>query len=191
MQIVRDLAGYSMGRSDLVRRAMAKKKHDVMAREKQNFIYGLEENGEVVVPGCVRNGVSAQAAEQIFDEMTAFASYAFNKPHAAGYAVVALQTGWLKRHYPAEFMAATMNSVSGNSEKVAFYIQYLRKKGIPVLPPDVNFSQAKFSVNPTSSGEKGIRFGLAGVKNVGHPAIAALASDRRPPRGSGSPRPSC
>ena len=168
-----------MGRSDLVRRAMAKKKHDVMSKEKEIFIHGkVEPDGTISVPGAVRNGVSEEIANQLFEEMTAFASYAFNKPHAAGYAVVALQTGWLKRHYPAEFMAATMNSVSGNSEKVAFYIQYLRKKGIPVLPPDVNFSQAKFSVNPTSSGEKGIRFGLAGVKNVGHPAIAALVAER-------------
>ena len=179
MQMVRDMAGYSMGRSDLVRRAMAKKKHDVMSREKEIFIHGkVEPDGTISVPGAVRNGVSEEIANQLFEEMTAFASYAFNKPHAAGYAVVALQTGWLKRHYPAEFMAATMNSVSGNSEKVAFYIQYLRKKGIPVLPPDVNFSQAKFSVNPTPSGEKGIRFGLAGVKNVGHPAIAALVAER-------------
>ena len=177
MQIVRDLAGYSMGRSDLVRRAMAKKKHDVMAREKQNFIYGLEENGEVVVPGCVRNGVSAQAAEQIFDEMTAFASYAFNKSHAAAYAVVAVQTAWLKLHYPVEFMAALMNSMPGNTTKIAYYIQALRKRGIPVLPPDINHSQEKFSVD-YFEGKKGVRFGLAGVKNLGHNAIAELVEER-------------
>ena len=177
MQIVRDLAGYSMGRSDLVRRAMAKKKHDVMAREKQNFIYGLEENGEVVVPGCVRNGVSAQAAEQIFDEMTAFASYAFNKSHAAAYAVVDVQTAWLKLHYPVEFMAALMNSMPGNTGKIAYYIQALRKRGIPVLPPDINHSQEKFSVD-YFEGKKGVRFGLAGVKNLGHNAIAELVEER-------------
>ncbi|MDO5324328.1 MAG: DNA polymerase III subunit alpha [Clostridia bacterium] len=177
MQIVRDLAGYSMGRSDLVRRAMAKKKHDVMAREKQNFIYGLEENDEIVVPGCVRNGVSAQAAEQIFDEMTAFASYAFNKSHAAAYAVVAVQTAWLKLHYPVEFMAALMNSMPGNTTKIAYYIQALRKRGIPVLPPDINHSQEKFSVD-YFEGRKGVRFGLAGVKNLGHNAIAELVEER-------------
>ena len=177
MQIVRDLAGYSMGRSDLVRRAMAKKKHDVMAKEKQNFIYGLEENGEIVVPGCVRNGVSAQAAEQIFDEMTAFASYAFNKSHAAAYAVVAVQTAWLKLHYPVEFMAALMNSMPGNTTKIAYYIQALRKRGIPVLPPDINHSQEKFSVDYIE-GKKGVRFGLAGIKNLGHNAIAELVEER-------------
>ena len=177
MQIVRDLAGYSMGRSDLVRRAMAKKKHDVMAKEKQNFIYGLEENGEIVVPGCVRNGVSAEAAERIFDEMTAFASYAFNKSHAAAYAVVAVQTAWLKLHYPVEFMAALMNSMLGNTTKIAYYIQALRKRGIPVLPPDINHSQEKFSVDYIE-GKKGVRFGLAGIKNLGHNAIAELVEER-------------
>ena len=177
MQIVRDLAGYSMGRSDLVRRAMAKKKHDVMAKEKQNFIYGLEENGEIVVPGCVRNGVSEAAAERIFDEMTAFASYAFNKSHAAAYAVVAVQTAWLKLHYPVEFMAALMNSMLGNTTKIAYYIQALRKRGIPVLPPDINHSQEKFSVDYIE-GKKGVRFGLAGIKNLGHNAIAELVEER-------------
>ena len=177
MQIVRDLAGYSMGRSDLVRRAMAKKKHDVMAREKQNFINGLEEDGKIVVPGCVRNGISAQAAEQIFDEMTAFASYAFNKSHAAAYAVVAVQTAWLKYHYPVEFMAALMNSMTGNTVKIAYYIQALRKRGVPVLPPDVNRSMEKFSVDYDGE-RKGVRFGLAGVKNLGHNAIAEMVAER-------------
>ena len=177
MQIVRDLAGYSMGRSDLVRRAMSKKKHDVMAKEKANFINGLEENGEIIVPGCVRNGVPADVAEQIFDEMTAFASYAFNKSHAAAYAVVAVQTAWLKLHYPVEFMAALMNSMTANTTKVAYYIQALRKRGIPVLPPDVNASQEKFSVD-TVNGVKGVRYGLAGVKNLGHNAIADLVRER-------------
>ena len=177
MQIVRDLAGYSMGRSDLVRRAMAKKKHDVMAKEKQNFIYGLEENGKITVPGCVRKGISAEIAEQIFDEMTAFASYAFNKSHAAAYAVVAVQTAWLKCHYPIEFMAALMNSMTGNTVKIAYYIQTLRKRGVPVLPPDVNASQENFSVGYDGE-KKGVRFGLAGVKNLGHNAIADMVAER-------------
>ena len=177
MQIVRDVAGYSMGRSDLVRRAMAKKKHDVMNKEKHNFIYGLEEDGKVIVPGAVRNGVSEAVAEAIFDEMTAFASYAFNKSHAAAYGMVTLQTAWLKHHYPVEFMAALMNSFEGNSEKIAYYIQHCRKKGIAILPPDVNSSQAKFSVDG-STGEKAIRFGLSGVKNLGHPAVAAITAER-------------
>ena len=177
MQIVRDLAGYSMGRSDLVRRAMSKKKHDVMAKEKANFINGLEENGEIIVPGCVRNGVPAEVAEQIFDEMTAFASYAFNKSHAAAYAVVAVQTAWLKLHYPEEFMAALMNSMTANTTKIAYYIQSLRKKGIQVLPPDVNASQGKFSVDIVD-GVKSIRYGLAGVKNLGNSAIDELVAER-------------
>ena len=119
MQIVRDLAGYSYGRSDLVRRAMAKKKHDVMAKEREIFIHGLEENGEIVVPGCVRNGVSEEVANKLFDEMTAFASYAFNKSHAAAYGVVAIQTAWLKCHHPIPFFAAILNSVVGAPDKMA------------------------------------------------------------------------
>ncbi len=178
MQIVRDLAGYSYGRSDLVRRAMAKKKHDVMAKEKEIFIHGQVENGEVTVPGAVRNGVPEDVAEHIFDEMTAFASYAFNKSHAAAYALVAVQTAWLKLHFPVQFMAALMNSLSGNSDKVGYYIQTCRKRGIRVLPPDVNKSQEKFSVE-----EGAIRFGFAGVKNLGHGAIQAIVSER----GAGGP----
>ena len=173
MQIVRDLAGYSYGRSDLVRRAMAKKKHDVMAKEKEIFIHGQTENGQVTVPGAVRNGVPEDVAEHIFDEMTAFASYAFNKSHAAAYALVAVQTAWLKLHWPVQFMAALMNSLSGNSDKVGYYIQTCRKRGIRVLPPDVNKSQEKFSVE-----DGAIRFGFAGVKNLGHGAIAAIVSER-------------
>ena len=173
MQIVRDLAGYSYGRSDLVRRAMAKKKHDVMAKEKEIFIHGQVESGKVTVPGAVRNGVPEQVAEHIFDEMTAFASYAFNKSHAAAYALVAVQTAWLKLHFPVQFMAALMNSLSGNSDKVGYYIQTCRKRGIRVLPPDVNKSQEKFSVE-----EGAIRFGFAGVKNLGHGAIQAIVSER-------------
>ena len=178
MQIVRDLAGYSMGRSDLVRRAMAKKKHDVMAREKEIFIHGQVENGEVIVPGCVRNGVSKEIAERIFDEMTAFASYAFNKSHAAAYAVVAVQTGYLKLHYPVEFMAALMNSIMGNAGKIAYYIQYCRKNGIPVLPPDVNRSEEKFAVD-VQDGKKGLRFGMGAIKSLGRAPVAALVSERR------------
>ncbi|MBQ8505814.1 MAG: DNA polymerase III subunit alpha [Clostridia bacterium] len=177
MQIVRDLAGYSMGRSDLVRRAMSKKKHDVMAEEKANFINGLEEDGKIIVPGCVRNGVPAQVAEQIFDEMTAFASYAFNKSHAAAYAVVAVQTAWLKLHYPEEFMAALMNSMTTNTTKIAYYIQSLRKKGISVLPPDVNASQGMFSVDIVD-GVKCVRYGLAGIKNLGNTAIDDIVAER-------------
>lgn len=178
MQIVRDLAGYSMGRSDLVRRAMSKKKHDVMAREKEIFIHGqVDESGNVVVPGCVRNGVSEAAATQLFDEMTAFASYAFNKSHAAAYALVAVQTAWLKLKFPAEFMAAMMNSMLGNTGKIAFYIQYCRKRGIPVLPPDVNRSRAQFTVDETG-GTKGIRFGLGAVKNLGVKAVDSMVFER-------------
>ena len=177
MQIVRDLAGYSMGRSDLVRRAMSKKKHDVMAREKEIFIHGQVEDGKVIVPGCVRNGVPEAVATQLFDEMTAFASYAFNKSHAAAYALVAVQTAWLKVHFPVEFMAAVMNSMTGNTAKIAFYIQYCRKRDIPVLPPDVNRSQELFTVD-VSGEKKGIRFGLAGVKSLGHNAIEAVVDER-------------
>ena len=178
MQIVRDLAGYSMGRSDLVRRAMAKKKHDVMALEKEYFIHGkLDAQGNIEVPGAVRRGVSEPVAERLFEEMTAFASYAFNKSHAAAYAVVAVQTAWLKAHYPAEFMAAMMNSVTGNADKVAFYIQYCRKNGIDVLPPDINRSEEGFSVD-RSGARRAIRFGLSAVKNVGRGAIREIIATR-------------
>ena len=176
MQIVRDLAGYSYGRSDLVRRAMAKKKKDVMAAERKNFVYGSEKEH---VPGAVYRGVPAAVAEHIFDEMTAFASYAFNKAHAACYAVVAVQTGWLKYYYPAEFMAAMMNSVVGNAAKVAAYIQYCRKKEIPVLPPHVNFSDRKFTVETNKEGVKCVRMGMSGVKNVGNSAVDAIVQERK------------
>lgn len=176
MQIVRDLAGYSYGRSDLVRRAMAKKKKDVMAKERQNFVYG---NDGEHIPGAVSKGVSAEVAESIFDEMTAFASYAFNKPHAACYAVVALQTGYLKYHYPAEFMAALMNSVTGNAAKISTYIYYCRQKGIPILPPRINSSRWAFAVDEAEGGKRGIRFGMGGVKNVGEKAVEAIVRDRR------------
>ena len=175
MQIVRDLAGYSLGRSDLVRRAMSKKKHDVMAKEEEIFIHGkVAEDGTVEVPGAVRNGVPENVAKQLFDEMTAFASYAFNKSHAAAYGVVAVQTAWLKVHHPVAFMAAMMNSVAGNADKVAFYIQYCRKNNIGVLPPDINKSGERFGVEGSA-----IRFGLFAVKNVGRGAIAEMVEERQ------------
>ena len=176
MQIVRDLAGYSYGRSDLVRRAMAKKKHDVMAKEREIFINGSQEEG---VPGCVKNGIPAEVASQLFDEMTAFASYAFNKSHAAAYAVVAVRTGWLKRHYPVQFFAALLNSVSGDSGKVAEYSQYCRKHDIPLLPPDINQSGRRFSVGRDAQGRPGIRFGLGAIKSCGDKAIDSIIDTRR------------
>lgn len=177
MQIVRDLAGYSMGRSDLVRRAMAKKKKSVMAEEKEYFIHGLEKDGKLIVPGAVRMGVPEATAEQLFDEMSAFASYAFNKSHAAAYGLVAVQTAYLKCHYTAPFMAALMNSVIGNEDKISQYIQYCRKHGISVLPPNVNSSKAGFSVE-LADGKPAIRFGLNAVKTVGHPCVEAMMASR-------------
>ncbi|MCH5286997.1 MAG: DNA polymerase III subunit alpha [Christensenellaceae bacterium] len=180
MQIVRDLAGYSYGRSDLVRRAMAKKKHKVMQQEREYFVHGkLNDDGSIDVPGCVRNGVPEAVAEHIFDEMTAFASYAFNKSHAAAYSVVAMQTGWLKKHHPVPFMAAILNSVYGNPGKIAGYIQYCRGMGIPILPPDVNHSGWKFTVQRQPDGTLGILFGLGAVKTVGHGAVTAIIVERK------------
>lgn len=180
MQIVRDLAGYSYGRSDLVRRAMAKKKHKVMEQEREYFVHGMtDETGKVVIPGCVRNGVPEDVANQIYDEMISFASYAFNKSHAAAYSVVAMETGWLKRYHPVPFMAAIMNSVFGNSEKIAAYIQYCRGRNIPILPPSVNTSTWKFTVEKQQDGTLGIRFGLGAVKGVGAGAVEAIVSERQ------------
>ena len=179
MQIVRDLAGYSYGRSDLVRRAMSKKKHDVMVKEREYFINGMVENGVITVPGCLRRGIPADVASQLFDEMTAFASYAFNKSHAAAYGVVAVRTGWLKRHYPVQFFAALLNSVSSDSGKVAEYSQYCRKHGIPLLPPDINQSGRKFSVGKNAEGQWGIRFGLGAIKSCGEKAIDSIIDIRR------------
>ncbi len=169
MQIVRDLAGYSLGRSDLVRRAMSKKKASVMAEEREKFIYG---DGDEV-PGCVKNGIPAEAAEKIFDEMTDFAKYAFNKSHAACYAVVGYQTAWLKAHYPVEFMAALMTSVMDNATKVGEYVEECKKMGIQLLPPDINEGYRQFSV---SDGK--IRFALAAIKNIGRNAVDALVAER-------------
>jgi DNA polymerase-3 subunit alpha len=181
LQIVRDLAGYSYGRSDLVRRAMSKKKHDVMAKEREYFVHGMTDaDGNVTVEGCMRRGVPEAVAEQLFDDMTAFASYAFNKSHAAAYAVVAVKTGWLKRHYPVQFMAAIMNSFLDHTGKVAGYIQYCRSRGIPVLPPDVNRSGWKFTVDKDQAGKPGIRFGMGAVKNVGRGAVGRRSGARVP-----------
>jgi len=159
MQIVRDLAGYTLGRSDLVRRAMSKKKESVMKKERQNFVYGNADEG---VPGCVSKGIPAEVANHIFDEMTDFAKYAFNKSHAACYAYVSFQTAWLKYYFPKEFMAALMTSVIDNTTKTSEYILTCRQMGIPILAPDVNEGESGFSV----SGD-GIRFGLSAIKNVG------------------------
>ena len=180
MQIVRDLAGYSYGRSDLVRRAMAKKKHKVMAQEREYFIHGkLNDDGTIDVPGCVRNGVPEEVASHLYDEMTAFASYAFNKSHAAAYAVVCIETAWLKRYHPVPFMAAILNSVYGNPAKIAAYIQYCRSRGIAILPPDVNRSQWKFTVAKAPDGQLGILFGLGAVKTVGQGAVDAISRERK------------
>ena len=179
MQIVRDLAGYSYGRSDLVRRAMAKKKHKIMDEEREIFVHGLiGGDGEIKVPGCVRNGVDEKTANEIYDEMISFASYAFNKSHAAAYSVVAMQTAWLKRYYPVQFMAAMLNSVYGNAGKIAGYIQYCRGRDIPVLPPDVNRSGWKFTVDLKSTERPAIRFGLGAVKAVGENAVRAIERAR-------------
>ena len=180
MQIVRDLAGYSYGRSDLVRRAMAKKKHKVMAQEREYFIHGkLNDDGTIDVPGCVHNGVPEEVASHLYDEMTAFASYAFNKSHAAAYAVVCIETAWLKRYHPVPFMAAILNSVYGNPAKIAAYIQYCRSRGIAILPPDVNRSQWKFTVAKAPDGQLGILFGLGAVKTVGQGAVDAIIRERK------------
>ena len=170
MQIVRDLAGYTLGRSDLVRRAMSKKKGDVMQRERQNFVYGNEAEG---VPGCIANGISEQVANKIYDEMIDFAKYAFNKSHAAAYAVVAYQTAYLKYYYPVEFMAALMTSVIDNPGKVAEYIYSCRQMGIEILPPDINKGEGKFSVDNGN-----IRYGLAAIKSIGKPVIEAIIAER-------------
>lgn len=171
MQIVRDLAGYTMGRADLVRKAMSKKKADVMARERQFFVYGNEEEG---VPGCVKRGVSAEQAEKIFDEMTDFAKYAFNKAHAACYAVVAYQTAWLKVHYPVEFMAALLTSVIDHPGKVAEYIQSLKAMNIELTSPDINEGYTGFSV----SADHRIRYGLSSIKGVGQSIVDRIVAER-------------
>ena len=175
MQIVRDLAGYSLGRADLVRRAMGKKKLDVMAKEREIFIHGqVDENGNVLVPGCVRNGIDEISANKIFDEMAEFAKYAFNKSHAACYAVVSYQTAYLKCYYPSEFMAAMLNSYLGNLDRVPIYIEECKALNIKILKPDINFSQLKFSVEGSD-----IRFGLGSIKNVGVAPVEAIINERQ------------
>ena len=171
MQIVRELGGYTMGRSDLVRRAMSKKKQYVMEQERRNFTYGNPEEG---VPGCVANGIGAQVADHIYDTMMDFAKYAFNKSHAACYAVVSYQTAWLKYYYPIEFMAALLTSVIDNSGKVSEYIMACRSMGIEILPPDINEGEIGFSVSGNS-----IRYALTAIKSVGRPVIEMVVEERK------------
>ena len=174
MQIVRDLAGYSLGRADLVRRAMGKKKLDVMAKEREIFINGqVDENGNIVVPGCVRNGIDEKSADKIFDEMAEFAKYAFNKSHAAAYAVLSYRTAYLKTYYKEELMAATLNSFLGNLDKVPVYIQDCKDMGIEILNPSINDSETKFTVSDNK-----IRFGLGSIKNVGTGVVDSIVEER-------------
>ncbi len=179
MQIVRELGGYSFGRSDLVRRAMSKKKASVMAKERKNFVYGNEEEQ---VPGCAAKGIDEKTANKIFDSMMSFAEYAFNKAHSTSYAVVTYQTAWLKYHYPVEFMAALMTSVIDNPGKVAEYIMVSRSMGIRILPPDINESFEGFSVTYEEDGEGkqtgNIRYALGAIKSVGRPVIQAILEER-------------
>ena len=171
MQVFRTLAGYSLGRADIVRRAMSKKKHDVMAKERTAFVEGEEgENGCI---GCVKNGIPREVAEKIFDEMSAFSSYAFNKSHAAAYAVVSYRTAYLKCHYPKEYLAALLTSVLDSADKVGLYIVECERLGLKVLPPSVNESDAGFTAC-----EQGVRFGLLGVRNLGTALISQLVADR-------------
>ena len=174
MQIVRELAGYSLGRADLVRRAMGKKKLDVMAKERKTFIYGeVDENGKVVIPGCVRNGISEEDADRIFDEMAEFAKYAFNKSHAAAYAVVSYRTAYLKAYYPEALLAATLNSFLGNLDKIPMYIDECKNLNIQILKPDINKSKTRFTVD---NGK--IRFGLGSIKNVGIAVVDSIVAER-------------
>ncbi|MCI9452474.1 MAG: DNA polymerase III subunit alpha [Dorea sp.] len=171
MQIVRDLAGYTLGRSDLLRRAMSKKKGDVMQKERQSFVYGNADEG---VPGCIANGIDEKTANKIYDEMIDFAKYAFNKSHAAAYAVVAYQTAWLKYYYPVEFMAALMTSVIDAPSKVAEYIYTCRQMGIEILSPDINKGEGNFSVDGGN-----IRYALTAIKSIGRPVISAVIEERK------------
>lgn len=170
MQIVRDLGGYTLGRSDEVRRAMSKKKTAVMEKEREYFVYG---NAELNIPGCVGNGISAEVGNQIYDKMIDFAKYAFNKSHAAAYAVVSYQTAYLKYYYPVEYMAALLTSVITNAGKVSEYIQVTKEMGIQILPPDINEGEVGFSVS-----DNAIRYALTAIKNVGRPVIEAIVKER-------------
>ncbi len=175
MQIVQKLAGFSLGQADIIRRAMSKKNDEEMARQSKKFIFGeKDENGNVVIEGAIARGVSEDVAKTIFDKMTDFAKYAFNKSHAAAYAVVAYQTAYLKKFYPREFMAAILNNRIDKIEETTKYITYLREKNIPVLPPDINKSKTYFSVENNT----GVRFGLAALKNVGVGAIEEIIAER-------------
>ena len=181
MQIVRELGGYSYGRSDLVRRAMSKKKMKVMEEEREYFIHGKkDENGNIEIEGCVRKGISEKIANEIFDDMIDFAKYAFNKSHAAGYAIIAYQTAYLKTNYKLEFMAALMTSVMGNHSKIGKYIYNAKEMGIKVLPPSINHSEKQFTVSGDS-----IRYGLLAVKNVGTGIINAIVEAREKRKISG------
>lgn len=170
MQIVRDLAGYTMGRSDLVRRAMSKKKTAVMEKERQNFVYGNEAEG---VKGCIANGIDEKTANHIYDEMIDFAKYAFNKSHAAAYAVVSYQTAYLKYYYPVEFMAALMTSVRDNASKVSEYIMSCRQMGMKIVPPDINEGEGSFSV-----ADGAIRYGLSAIKSIGQSVVDEIVRER-------------
>lgn len=171
MQIVRDLGGYTLGRSDEVRRAMSKKKTAVMEKEREYFVYG---NEELNIPGCVGNGISTEVGNQIYDKMIDFAKYAFNKSHAAAYAVVSYQTAFLKYYYPVEYMAALLTSVISNAGKVSEYIQVAKEMGIKILPPDINEGEVGFSVS-----DNAIRYALTAIKNVGRPVIEAIVEERK------------
>ena len=171
MQIVQSLGGYTLGRSDILRRAMSKKKSDVMEKERQNFVYGNEAEG---VPGCIRNGIDERVANKIYDEMIDFAKYAFNKSHAAAYAVVSYQTAFLKYYYPVEFMAALMTSVIDNPGKVSEYIFTCRNMGIQILPPDINYGETAFSVDHGA-----IRHALSAIKSIGKSVIDDIVKERR------------
>lgn len=171
MQIVRDLGGYTLGRSDEVRRAMSKKKTAVMEKEREYFVYG---NEELNIPGCVGNGISAEVGNQIYDKMIDFAKYAFNKSHAAAYAVVSYQTAYLKYYYPVEYMAALITSVISNAGKVSEYIQVAKEMGIEILPPDINEGEVGFSVSGNA-----IRYALTAIKNVGRPVIESIVEERK------------
>lgn len=171
MQIVQSLAGYTMGQADNIRRAMSKKKQYVIDAERQNFVYGNEEKG---INGCIKNGIPEEVANRIYDSMVDFAKYAFNKSHAAAYAVVAYQTAYLKYYYPKEFMAALMTSVLDNSRKVAEYVYTCRQMGIKVLLPDINEGEGKFTAD-----ESGIRYGLYAIKSIGRPVVDAIVEERK------------
>ena len=176
MQIVQELGGYTLGRADLVRRAMSKKRESVMIKERSNFVYGNKDEG---VPGCIARGIQEEVANKIFDEMMDFAKYAFNKSHAAVYAYVAMQTAYLKYYHPVEYMAALMTSVIGKPDKCARYILHCHDINIDILPPSINDGEGKFTAEKNSEGDPSIRFGMYAVKNVGRSAVDWIVKERR------------